>query len=94
MSEVEHPKHYNEGSIECIEVIEDWDLGFHLGNAVKYICRSKHKGNELKDIEKAFWYLRRYLSILEHEERQKVLQEKADKIEQLMKERFRNSKGK
>lgn len=56
-----HPKHYNVGRIEVIDAIEDWQLGFHLGNAVKYISRSSYKGDEVQDIEKAIWYLRRFL---------------------------------
>ena len=56
---VNHPSHYNNGSIEAIEVIEDWKLNFHLGNAVKYINRAEHKGNYKQDIEKAIWYLNR-----------------------------------
>ena len=58
---VEHPAHYNKGSIETIDVIEDWGLDFHCGNAIKYIARHKHKNNSKQDIEKAIWYLQRYL---------------------------------
>jgi hypothetical protein len=56
---VNHPSHYTFGKIEVIEVIEDWDLDYHRGNAVKYIARAKHKGAELQDLEKAQWYLNR-----------------------------------
>lgn len=62
--QVNHPPHYNFGSIEVIEVIEDWRLGFHLGNAVKYIARSAHKGSELEDLKKARWYLDRKIAEL------------------------------
>lgn len=57
---VEHPKHYGgEGDpYEAIKVIEAWDLGFHLGNAVKYIRRFDEKGG-LQDLKKAAWYLQR-----------------------------------
>jgi hypothetical protein len=58
---VEHPVHYNKGNIETIDVIEDWNLDFHCGNAVKYIARHKHKNKPRQDIEKAIWYLQRYL---------------------------------
>jgi hypothetical protein len=44
---------------EAIKIIEDWGLGFCLGNALKYICRSPHKGKELEDLEKALWYASR-----------------------------------
>lgn len=58
---INHPKHYNIGSIEVIDVIEDWGLDFHLGNAVKYIARAKHKEKFHDDIQKAIWYLQRSL---------------------------------
>lgn len=56
---VNHPAHYNAGQIEIIEAIEDWNLGFCLGNAVKYIARADHKGKAIEDLEKARWYLDR-----------------------------------
>lgn len=56
---VDHPSHYNYGTIEVIDVIEDWNLNFCLGNAIKYIARSEYKGNEIEDLEKAVWYLNR-----------------------------------
>ena len=61
---VDHPEHYNSGKIEVIDVIEDWGLGFHEGNAIKYIGRHKHKNGAVQDIEKAIWYLKRYLQNL------------------------------
>ena len=70
---VDHPKHYNVGQYEVIEVIEDWGLGFNDGNAVKYIARHAHKQNSIEDLEKAIWYLKRErdrLIITEGEEEQ------------------------
>ena len=61
------PAHYNYGKFETIDVIEDWELNFHCGNAVKYISRHKHKGTPIQDIKKAVWYLQRYLQTLEGE---------------------------
>jgi hypothetical protein len=61
---VNHPKHYNFGTIELIDVIEDWQLGFCLGNSVKYIARAPHKGRQLEDLQKARWYLDREISRL------------------------------
>lgn len=61
-SSTNHPKHYNHGSIEAITVIEDWNLGFNLGNCVKYVARADHKGNAIEDLEKALWYLQRELA--------------------------------
>lgn len=58
---VNHPSHYNLGKIEVIEAIEDWQLGFHLGNAIKYIARAgkKNPANWPEDLEKAIWYIRK-----------------------------------
>lgn len=78
---VNHPPHYNIGKFEVIDVIEDWKLGFHLGNAVKYIARAQHKNNEIEDLEKSIWYIKRKVkclneSIKEIEERIKELKNK------------------
>lgn len=64
---INHPKHYNVGKVEVIDVIEDWDLGFCLGNVVKYIARAGHKDPSAKveDLKKAEWYLHRYIQTLE-----------------------------
>jgi hypothetical protein len=60
--EVNHPEHYkSKGGIESIEVIESFELGFNLGNVVKYILRADKKGNKKQDLEKAQWYLNREL---------------------------------
>lgn len=56
-SAVNHPKHYNIGKIEVIDAIDDWNLNFALGNAVKYIARADHKGKPIEDLEKALWYI-------------------------------------
>jgi hypothetical protein len=60
--EIDWPKHYNTGKIQPIDVIEDWDLDFRLANTVKYIQRHKYKGNAKKDLEKAIWYIQRYIN--------------------------------
>ncbi len=62
---VDHPPHYTIGGIEVIDVIEAWALGFHRGNAVKYIARAGRKGDELEDLRKARWYLDREIANLE-----------------------------
>jgi len=60
-SSVDHPSHYGgeENPYEAIKVIEAWDLGFNLGNAVKYVARAGKKGDRLEDLKKAQWYLQR-----------------------------------
>lgn len=61
---VHKPAHYNFGRFEVIDVIEDWGLGYHLGNVIKYVARAPHKGEELQDLEKAVWYLQRKIWLL------------------------------
>lgn len=65
-SVVNHPPHYASGKIEVIEAIEDWGLGFHLGNVVKYTARAgkKDPAKEIEDLEKASWYLKRKIELL------------------------------
>ena len=62
-SAVDHPSHYNQGKIEVIDFIEDQNLGFHDGSAVKYICRHQFKGKPIEDLEKAIWYLQRLVDL-------------------------------
>lgn len=65
---INHPAHYGgDTPTEPIKVIEAWGLGFHLGNAVKYIARAGKKGDELEDLRKARWYLDRQIEQLEPE---------------------------
>jgi hypothetical protein len=61
---VNHPPHYKAGGIETIDFIEAKELGYHLGNVVKYITRADHKGNKLEDLKKAQWYLSRAIEKL------------------------------
>lgn len=73
---VNHPSHYNDGKIEVIEYIEDKQLGFCLGNAVKYISRAgkKKSGNltdkekEIEDLKKAVFYINYRIKELEQNE--------------------------
>lgn len=64
---VNHPSHYTDGKIEVIDFIEDKKLGFHLGNAVKYISRAgkKNPAKTVEDLEKAIWYIKRYIRELQ-----------------------------
>ena len=64
---VNHPAWYTDGKIEVIDYIEDKHLGYHLGNAVKYISRAgkKSKETEVQDLKKAVWYINRRIDELE-----------------------------
>lgn len=66
MATVDHPEYYNTGKIEVIDFIEDKQLGFHLGNVVKYVARAGHKDPSkiIEDLEKARWYLDREIEYL------------------------------
>ena len=63
---VNHPSHYNMGKYEAIDVIEDWELGFNLGNTIKYISRAGHKDSIDQDLKKAMWYLQREIDRIEN----------------------------
>lgn len=63
---VNKPSHYTDGKIEVIEFIEDKQLGFNLGNSVKYISLAgkKDPAKHIEDLEKARWYLDREITRL------------------------------
>jgi hypothetical protein len=62
---VNHPAHYTQGGIECIEALKA-ALGFEgfksycRGNIIKYLWRTEHK-NKVQDLKKARWYLDRLI---------------------------------
>ena len=60
--EVNQPAHYTHGGIETIDFIEAKQLGYNLGNVVKYISRAGKKGDRLQDLQKAQWYLTREIN--------------------------------
>lgn len=59
---VNHPSHYQGNTFEVIDIIEDFNLGFCLGNAIKYILRAGKKGDRMEDLRKAIWYIEREMS--------------------------------
>lgn len=65
---VNHPSHYTQGNIECIDAIEaalgrEGFKAFLRGQVIKYIWRARHKGCEQQDYEKAAWYLTRLVEL-------------------------------
>ena len=63
--QVNHPSHYTDGSIECIEALEaeltaDEYRGYMKGNIAKYIWRERMKGG-VQSLKKAQWYLDRLI---------------------------------
>ena len=68
-SAVNHPSHYNQGGIECIDAMvsafgKDKVADWSMLNAFKYIWRYDHK-NGTEDIDKAIWYLNKYKELKE-----------------------------
>jgi len=62
---VNSPAHYTTGGIETIDFIEAKNLGYNLGNVVKYVSRAHYKGRKIEDLKKAEWYLKREITALE-----------------------------
>ena len=64
---VNHPPHYTDGGIECIEAIEaqltlEEYRGYLKGNVAKYVWREQHKGG-IESLKKAQWYLNRLVNL-------------------------------
>ena len=64
---VNHPSHYTFGKIEVLDAIENWELDYHRGQAVKYIARAGRKDatKEAEDLRKAVFYLNRKIAQLD-----------------------------
>jgi Protein of unknwon function (DUF3310) len=74
--QVDHPSHYGgDTTYEAIKVIEAWRLDFHLGNALKYICRAGKKrtadADTITDLKKAAWYIEREIAFSANAEQPK-----------------------
>ena len=64
---INHPSHYNDGGLECIEAIEaqltpEEYRGYLKGNVAKYVWREKHKGG-IESLKKAQWYLDKLVNL-------------------------------
>ena len=59
------PTYYQRGSSDVWDFIREQGLNFHLGNAIKYICRAGYKDSKIQDLKKAIHYLE---NELHHEE--------------------------
>jgi hypothetical protein len=64
MDNVNHPSHYNQGEVECIDGVASATINlkgeesFCTGSAIKYLWRWKEKGG-VEDLDKAIWYIER-----------------------------------
>ena len=56
------PSYYQRGSSDVWDFIREQELNFHLGNAIKYICRAGYKDSKIQDLEKAIHYLENELT--------------------------------
>lgn len=63
---VNHPPHYNQHGVECIDAIKattgDNFKDYLKGNIMKYLWRFNYKGKPEEDLQKAKWYLDRLIS--------------------------------
>ena len=63
---VNHPSHYTQGGIECIEAIKAATVNLTgieavcTANAIKYLWRWKEK-NGKEDLKKAIWYIKKLI---------------------------------
>ncbi len=62
---INHPAHYTQGTIECIDAIEssmtpEEFRGYLKGCQMKYLWRYQHKGG-MEDLKKCRWYLDRLI---------------------------------
>lgn len=63
---VNHPSHYTQGGIECIDALEAATTNLKgieavcTANAIKYLWRWKEKGG-VEDLEKSKWYIDRLI---------------------------------
>lgn len=68
-NEVNHPEHYTQGEIECIDAITAATVNKKgieavcVANVIKYLWRYEKKGGK-KDVEKAKWYIEKLLDNL------------------------------
>lgn len=72
---VNHPKHYTQGKIECIEALESATINKRgieavcTANIIKYLWRYESK-NGIEDVKKAQWYLQKLISELEKQQKE------------------------
>lgn len=69
---VNHPAHYTQGDIECIDAIKAATVGKTgieaacVANVIKYLWRYEAK-NGVEDVRKAKWYIDRLIKELTNE---------------------------
>lgn len=65
---VNHPSHYTQGGVECIDALQAATINLSgieavcTANAIKYLWRWKQK-NGKQDLEKARWYIEKLIGM-------------------------------
>lgn len=72
--DINHPQHYNQGSVEVVDALDAWGFGVqhHIASAIEYLARAGHKHlpgetdrqAALKDLGKAVWRIERARKLL------------------------------
>lgn len=60
-----NPAYYKAGGFEVADIADAYDLNRWLTFAIKHILRSGRKGEALKDLKKARWYISRQIENIE-----------------------------
>lgn len=97
---VNHPDHYTQGGVECIDAMEAATVSkkgteaICTSNIIKYLWRYEAK-NGLEDVKKARWYLDRLITELEGKPavtpaktQMQIVQEGIDRLDKLDREAF------
>jgi len=66
---INHPKHYNIGGLETIDIIEsrltkEEFVGYLKGSKMKYDLRYPFKGNVEEDLAKSEWFKNKLILVL------------------------------
>ena len=83
---VNHPKHYTQGGIECIDALKAATVGktgieaVCVANVIKYLFRYENK-NGLEDVRKAQWYINRLIKELEEKKENRPFTDPDDVVD-------------
>ena len=94
---VNKPKHYTQGRVECIDAIESATTGLTgivaicIANVIKYVWRFGRK-NGIEDLDKADYYLQRVRTLLREKEiKNRSFEGLQEELQQKEDERMNNS---
>jgi len=68
---INHPSHYTQGKVECLDAIESAVTGLtgmeavYTGHIIRYVWRWKRK-NGVEDLKKALFYIKRLINYAEN----------------------------